>query len=68
MVVVPARFAPEVPLLAPAGLRYIRTVDQELVLLGDTLVLEIGLHGYAIAHGPDEAFLRSCPAHDSSAA
>ncbi|WP_133500521.1 hypothetical protein [Cognatilysobacter terrigena] len=68
LVVVPTRFAPEMPLLAPVGLRYIRTVDRELATLGDALVLDIGLNGYAVAHGPDEALLRSCPTVDPAAA
>ncbi|AXK71071.1 hypothetical protein DWG18_01390 [Lysobacter sp. TY2-98] len=64
LVVVPARFAPDVPVLAPGGLRYIRTVDRELATLGDALVLDIGLNGYAVARGADEALLRSWPGVD----
>jgi len=61
LVVVPTRFARGLPTPAPAGLRYIRTVHQELGVLGDRLVLDIGLHGFAVASGEDEALLRSCP-------
>lgn len=61
LVVVPSRFASGLPTLAPAGLRYIRTVSLELGVLGDVLVLDIGLHGFAVASGADEALLRSCP-------
>lgn len=68
LVVVPTRFAPDVPVLAPGGLRYIRTVERELATLGDALVLDIGLSGYAVARGADEAFLRSCPGIDPAVA
>ena len=61
LVVVPTRFARGLPTPAPAGLRFIRTVDQELGVLGDGLVLDIGLNGFAVASGADEALLRSCP-------
>jgi len=61
LVVVPARFARCLPGPAPAGLRYIRSVRQELAVLGDALVLDIGLHGFAVARGADEALLRSSP-------
>jgi hypothetical protein len=61
LVVVPTRFARGMPTLAPVGLRYIRTVCLELGVLGDVLVLDIGLHGFAVASGADEALLRSCP-------
>ncbi|MGY3265750.1 MULTISPECIES: hypothetical protein [unclassified Lysobacter] len=68
LVVVPTRFAPELPVLAPGGLRYVRTVERELTMLGDVLVLEIGLNGFAVAQGTDEALLRSCPSADSTVA
>lgn len=68
LVVVPTRFAPELPVLAPDSLRYIRTVELELATLGDELVLDIGLSGYAVARHADEALLRSCPGVDSETA
>ena len=68
LVVVPARFARGIPTLAPAGLRYIRTVKLELGVLGDALVLDIGLHGFAVACGADEALLRSCPSERNATA
>ena len=61
LVVVPTRFANGLPTPAPAALRYIRSVVLELGVLGDQLVLDIGLHGFAVASGADEALLRSCP-------
>lgn len=61
LVVVPTRFARGLPTPAPAALRYIRTVSLELGVLGDGLVLDIGLNGFAVARGADEALLRSCP-------
>lgn len=61
LVVVPTRFACGLPTLAPSGLRFVRTVNLELGVLGDALVLDIGLHGFAVAIGADEALLRSCP-------
>ena len=61
LVVVPSRFAHGLPPLAPAGLRRVRTVDVDLAVLQDALVLDIGLHGFAVAHGADEALLRSAP-------
>ena len=66
LVVVPARFAHGLPALAPGGLRYVRSVDVDLVVLQDTLVLDIGLHGFAIAQGADEALLRSFPSEDAA--
>ncbi|TZF90510.1 hypothetical protein [Cognatilysobacter lacus] len=60
LVVVPTRFACGLPTTTPAGLRYVRTVSLELRVLGDALVLDIGLHGFAVAAGADEALLRSC--------
>ncbi|WP_407907938.1 hypothetical protein [Lysobacter claricitrinus] len=68
LVVVPTRFAPELPVLAPGGLRYVRTVERELTMLGDELVLDIGLNGFAVARGADEALLRSCPSADPAVA
>ena len=61
LVVVPSRFARCLPVSAPGGLRYIRSVRLELAVLGDALVLDIGLHGFAVARGADEALLRSSP-------
>ena len=61
LIVVPSRFARCLPGPAPEGLRYIRSVRQDLAVLGDALVLDIGLHGFAVAHGADEALLRSSP-------
>ena len=61
LVVVPSRFAHGLPTLAPTGLRYIRSVRMELGVLGDGLLLYIGLHGFGIAFGADEALLRNCP-------
>ena len=61
LVVVPTRFACGLPTPAPDGLRFIRTVKLDLGVLGDGLVLDIGLHGFAVAGGADEALLRSCP-------
>lgn len=61
LVVVPARFAHGLPALEHAGLRYVRTVRLDLAILGDGLVLDIGLHGFGVAQGADEALLRSCP-------
>lgn len=68
LVVVPSRFAHGLPALAPTGLRYVRTVRMELGVLGDALVLDIGLHGFAVALGADEALLRNCPSDQTSAA
>ncbi|GAB6196430.1 hypothetical protein [Lysobacter xanthus] len=68
LVVVPSRFARGLPALATAGLRYIRTVDQELAVLGDALVLDIGLNGFAVALGADAALLRSSPSEDAISA
>ncbi|WP_460830256.1 hypothetical protein [Lysobacter humi (ex Lee et al. 2017)] len=59
LVVVPTRFAHALPSVAAAPMRYVRTVDIGLEMLGDALVLEIGLHGFAVARGADEALLRS---------
>lgn len=64
LVVVPSRFAHGLPALAPTGLRYIRSVRMELGVLGDGLVLDIGLHGFGIAFGADEALLRNCPSDE----
>jgi hypothetical protein len=61
LVVVPSRFARSLPGPAPDGLRFIRSVRQDLAVLGDALVLDIGLHGFAIARGADEALLRCSP-------
>ena len=66
LVVVPTRFASGLPTLAPDALRFIRTVRLELGVLGDGLVLDIGLHGFAVASGADEALLRSCPTERSA--
>lgn len=68
LVVVPARFAHGLPALAPGGLRYIRSVRMELGVLGDGLVLDIGLHGFGIAFGADEALLRNCASEASTVA
>ena len=68
LVVVPSRFAQGLPTPAASGLRYIRTVRQELGVLGDRLVLDIGLHGFAVACGADEALLRSCPSESAQTA
>lgn len=68
LVVVPTRFACGTPTLAPDALRFIRTVRLELGVLGDGLVLDIGLHGFAVASGADEALLRSCPTDVSTRA
>jgi hypothetical protein len=59
LVVVPSRFADASPAPDIAALRFIRQVRMDLGLLGDTLVLDIGLHGYAIACGADAAMLRN---------
>lgn len=59
LVVVPSRFADASPAPDAAALRFIRQVRMDLGLLGDTLVLDIGLHGYAIALGADAAMLRN---------
>lgn len=59
LVVVPSRFADASPAPDAAALRFIRQVRMELGLLGDTLVLDIGLNGYAIALGADAAMLRN---------
>ncbi|TBR08994.1 MAG: hypothetical protein EPO46_09675 [Lysobacter sp.] len=59
LVVVPSRFAHALPGPGAATLHYIRTVRMELALLGDALVLEIGLQGFAIARGADAALLRN---------
>lgn len=68
LVVVPTLFAHGLPTQTPAGLRYVRTVSLELRVLGDALVLDIGLQGFAVAAGADEALLRSCATvHTASA-
>lgn len=59
LVVVPSRFADALPDSDFETLRYVRTVRVQLGLLGDELVLEIGLHGFAIARGADAALLRN---------
>lgn len=59
LVVVPSRFAHALPDSDFATLRFVRTVRMQLGLLGDDLVLEIGLHGFAIARGADAALLRN---------
>lgn len=59
LVVVPSHFADASPVPGAASLRFIRQVRMELGLLGDALVLDIGLHGYAVATGPDAALLRN---------
>lgn len=61
LVVVPARFAHGLPALAPTGLRFVRSVRMDLAVLGDALVLDIGLQGFGVALGADEALLRSYP-------
>ena len=57
--VVPSRFADASPAPDAASLRLVRRVRMELGLLGDALVLDIGLHGYAVARGADAALLRN---------
>lgn len=59
LVVVPSRFADASPAPDASALRFIRRVRLDLDLLGDTLVLDIGLHGYAVARGADAALLRN---------
>lgn len=59
LVVVPSHFADASPAPEAASLRFIRRVRMELGLLGDALVLDIGLHGYAVARGADAALLRN---------
>lgn len=59
LVVVPSRFAQALPAPDAAALRFVRRVRMELGLLGDALVLDIGLNGYAVARGADEALLRN---------
>lgn len=61
LVVVPSRFAHAAPAPDAAALRFVRRVRVDLGLLGDALVLEIGLNGYAVASGADEALLRNGP-------
>lgn len=62
LVVVPSHFADASPAPDAASLRFIRRVRMELGLLGDGLVRDIGLQGYAVACGADEALLRNAPA------
>lgn len=57
--VVPSRFADASPAPDASALRFIRRVRMDLDLLGERLVLDIGLHGYAIAVGADAAMLRN---------
>lgn len=57
LVVVPARF--EQPPAPCAILHFVRSVEIDLALLDDALVLEIGLQGHAIATGADAALLRN---------
>jgi hypothetical protein len=59
LIVVPSHFADASPAPDAAALRFIRQVRMELGLLGDALVLDIGLHGYAVARGADAALLRN---------
>lgn len=59
LVVVPSRFADAHPAPGGASLRFIRRVRMDLGLLGDRLVADIGLHGYAVARDADEALLRN---------
>lgn len=59
LVVVPSHFADASPAPHAASLRFIRRVRMELGVLGDELVLEIGLNGYAVARGADAALLRN---------
>lgn len=59
LVVVPSRFAHALPDSDFETLRYVRTVGMQLGLLGDDLVLGIGLHGFALAQGADAALLRN---------
>ena len=59
LVVVPTHFANASPAPDAASLRFIRRVRMELGVLGDELVCDIGLHGYAVARGADAALLRN---------
>ncbi|HTH27513.1 MAG TPA: hypothetical protein VL918_03480 [Sphingobium sp.] len=59
LVVVPGLFQPPVALEREGALRPLGTVEIELNLLSDELVADIGLNGYAIARGPDEALIRT---------
>ncbi len=59
LVVVPSHFADASPAPDAASLRFLRRVRMELGVLGDDLVLDIGLNGYAVARGADAALLRN---------
>ncbi|MFZ5655623.1 MAG: hypothetical protein ACOY37_00935 [Pseudomonadota bacterium] len=67
LVVVPSHFADASPAPDAASLRFVRRVRMELGLLGDELVRDIGLHGYAVACGADEALLRNGPTDEVDA-
>lgn len=70
LVVVPTHFIDASPAPDAASLRFVRRVRMELQVLGDELVLDIGLNGYAIARGADAALLRNaiaCDALDTTA-
>jgi len=58
LVVVPRLFKPPIALERAGGLRPIGTAHVELEHLTNDLVESIGVQGYAVASGPDEALLR----------
>lgn len=58
LVVVPALFQAPVAMSREGALRFLGTADVELALLSDALVANIGLYGYAVAQGVDEALVR----------
>ncbi|WP_144817004.1 hypothetical protein [Aerolutibacter ruishenii] len=60
LVVVPSLFQSPLALSKHSALRQIGVATVELAHLGESLVADIGIHGYAIATGADEALIRMC--------
>lgn len=59
LIVVPALFQIPVALEREASLRLLGEATIDLELLTDDLVRDIGLYGYAVARGADEALVRT---------
>ena len=66
LVVVPALFQSPLAVAAEGELRRLGSAYVDLETLSEPLVEHIGLNGYAIARGVDEALLRSATERDST--